>query len=174
MTNCAPPLERDHKLSPARVASRSAFADLLRAYFDQGLQHGEVRVVDWSITLGVSQQKMRKWSNKDHVHSPIAAGDLHALPPAALAGLLRFWLAQTEAKLAPVAPAGDPRLLCIQVSIEIGETAKSASLAMADRTVTGLEWKELEAKFSKIEAEARAARLACEAARAAAGGGRHG
>ncbi len=161
----------DKELSARRIAGRAAFASLLRRHLDNGLSRGFSLVSSWANILGVGEGKMRRWAHRDHIRGAIAAGDLHALPPAELAELLRFWLSDVESRLAPTAPATDPRLLVVQFAEAIGELAKRARKAMLDRRVTTPEWEGLEAQFAEIERDARQARLACEAARKASANG---
>lgn len=159
----------DKELSARRIAGRAAFAALLRRHLDLSLSRGFSFVSSWASVLGVGEGKMRRWAQPDHIRSAIAAGDLHALPAAELADLLRFWLADVEASIEPAEPATDPRLLVVVFAEAIGDLAKSARKAMVDRRVTHPEWAELEAKFAAIERDARVARLACEAARKSGG-----
>lgn len=159
----------DRDLSRARVAGRAAFAATLKRFFKRGLQQGDTYTTAWSHVLGVSEQKMRRWADEDHVRSAIAAGDLNALPIRDRVELLRFWLSEIEAQTAPVAPASDPRLFVISLTEIIGGLAKTIRKAVSDHRVTEIEWAAIAANLAEIEADARNARLAAEAAAKAAG-----
>jgi hypothetical protein len=145
---------------------------MLRGYFDAGLARGQTYVAAWASYWGVSEKTVKHWAARDEWRAPVSAGDLESLPPEDLAPLLEWWLSEVNARLRPCEPVSDPRLLVLQLAESIGETAKAARKAMADRRCISPEWQDMARRFAQLEHDARDARLACEAAARREGGGR--
>jgi hypothetical protein len=157
-----------HALSIIRNAGRSRFAQFLHDYIVAAAIRGITLVPSWKTHWGVSAKTVYQWANPLKVTSAIAAGDLDSLPAEDLLPLLEAWTEEVRARLAPIAPADDPRLIALRASTRAGTLADSATRHMADNVCTASEWADVEGQCAEGEAEFRVAKLAARAARKAA------
>ncbi len=152
-------------LSQVRKAGRAQFAAFLNGYVVTAALRGITLVPSWKSHWGVSAKTVYQWANTLKVTSAIAAGDLDSLPPGDLLPLLESWIEAVRARLAPIAPADDPRLIALKASTRAGILADKATKAMSDQRCSAAEWAGIEAECAEGEAEFRIAKLAAQAAR---------
>lgn len=161
----------DGRISPAREKGRARFREMLSEHLKAAVLAGRPLVKPFAAALDVSRQYVEKQASvlHDKPSAQLACGDLNALEPALLVPLLRRWLEQAEADLAPPRPAAVPERLVARLARRLGAAADTVQEAVSPSSdggeeTTDAEWRQIEVAFEAAEEEARNGKLAARAA----------